>query len=48
MRLEGRGVGIRDLVRGTDSVLARPDMVVVACRVASGVKVSLLKPVSPK
>ncbi len=48
MRLEGIGVGIRDLARHTDCVLARPDLVVVACRVPQGVKVVVLRPAPPR
>lgn len=44
MRLDGPGVGIRDLIRHTDSVLAGPDFIAVACQTAEGVKVSILKP----
>ena len=43
MRLEGPGVPIHDLVRYTDSVLAGPDFIAVACQTAQGVKVSVLK-----
>lgn len=43
MRLGGPGVRIVDAVRYTDNVLARPDMVVVACRTPEGVKVYVLR-----